>query len=522
MKLKKICLAVASAIAAGASAQAPALTLEQFDGTTVNVFTAGSTALDGAIRSYMRYICQNKVDEFQATVTQPVTPGIYANNNVLQSMYFCTLSTNAAIVTNAALRGQKLLIRKSSGDSGEGVVVGGGALAINFLANPAVVSTTSVNNVSNYTCTSGASTAASGSLGSIQQWSCGAFGTTTSTTGPAGFADVEFSLLNQIITPKVPAATINGNLTNYGIAANVWGVTVSKNLRDALQTVQGLPVGDDNEAFMPSLPKTVLTSLFTGSISDWSLLTDNANVALTTRVAPASANTGVFLARRPDSSGTQTSFRAMLLNSPCATTANFLPDNTGGVCGTAVAGATSVTVNQGTGNLLSCLGTLNTQGKYGIGFASSTNRPIANFGATNQTDAGWRYIKVGGVAPTLFNASQGRYDLLTEATLAYQTTGAQSPSGNPKALLDEMGTQLGQPTVLAAVNSGNAVQNYASTVWYAGVMTPGSNIAFSPTYPLSVAGVNGNPVLPTTRGTLGANSCQPVIVNSIQVPIQTQ
>ena len=515
MKLKKICLAVASAIAAGASAQAPALTLEQFDAATVNVFSSGSTALDGVIRSYMRYVCQSKVDEFQVTVTQPVTPGIYANNNVLQSAYFCTLSTNAALVTDNNLRGKKVLLRKSSGDSGEGVVVGGGALTINFLANPVVTNSTVTNGVSNYAgCVAGSSSAAAGSLVSIQQWSCTTGAVTTSTTGPGGFADVEFSLLNQLITPKVSNTGLN-DLQNYGIAANVWGIAVSKNLYTALQTLQGTGAGDD-EAHMPSLDKALMANLFTGIQSDWSVLTNAAGTALAN---PSSGDSSVYLARRPDSSGTQTSIGTMILNYPCSpASASMLLDNTGGVCGTSAGGSTSVTVNQSTGALLSCLGTLNNQGKYGIGFAGTTNRPV-NTSGTTTTDANWRYVKVNGVAPTLFNASTGRYDLVTEAVLGYRKTGGTAPTGLPKAMLDEMGVQLGQPNVLAAVNGGAATQNYATPTWFAGVMTPGINLSFSPTFPLSIAGVSANPVMTSTRSFNGPNSCQPLQRFGTSIPV---
>jgi hypothetical protein len=519
MKLKKICLAVASALAAGAATQAPALTLEQFDGTTINAFTSGSTALDGAIRAYMRYVCVGGVDEFQATVTQPVTPGIYANNNVLQSGYFCTLSSSSSVVTNATLRGKKILLRKSSGDSGEGVVVGGGALTINFLANPAVTNSSVTNSVSNYTCSAGSSSAASGSLGTIQQWTCTA-GTAASSTGVSGFADVEFSLLNQLITPKLTSTQL-GNLQNAQIAANVWGIAVSKNLYTALQTLQGISASGsaaDSEANMPSLDKEVLNALFTGVDSDWSALT---NISGTAIAAPSSADSGVYLARRPDSSGTQTSISVMLLNFPCVGSASaMLTDNTGGVCGTATPGSTSVTVNQGTGGLLSCLGTLNTAGKYGIGFASTSNRPVSTSGTT-VTDNGWRYVKVNGVAPTLFNASTGRYDLLTEAILGYEKTGVTAPTGDAKLMFDEMGVQLGQPSVLAAVNGGAATQNYAATTWFAGVMTPGSNTLFSPTFPLTISGVSANPVLPSTRSFNGPNSCQPLQRFGASIPVSS-
>ena len=422
-------------------------------------------------------------------------------------------------MSNSTLRGKKVFLRKSSGDSGEGVVVGGGALTINFLANPLVVSTTTANNVSNYTCAAATSSAASAPLGTIQQWSCTA-GTTTTTTGPAGFADVEFNLLNSLITPKLTSAQLN-NLTSAQIAANVWGIAVSKNLYTALQNMEGIVASGaalDSEANMPSLDKELLNSLFTGINSDWSGLTSLTGTAI---AAPSSGDSGVYLARRPDSSGTQASIGVTILNFPCAgTAAAMLTDSSGGVCGTATPGSTSVTVNQGTGNLLSCLGTLNTAGKYGVGFAGTNNRPVSTSG-TVTTDAGWRYVKVNGVAPTLFNASTGRYDLVTEAVLAYQKTGAGLPTGNAKLLLDEMGVQLGQPTVLAAVNGGNATQNYAGTTWFGGVLTPGSNTNFSPTFPLTISGVSANPVMAATRSFGGPNSCQPLQRFGASIPVSS-
>src|SRR5215813_10480084 len=120
MKLKTLSVAIMSALSAGAAGQAAALTLN--NAIDANVFTAGATAQDGLIRAFMRNACSNPVDEFQARITQPVSPGIYANNTVLQSLYFCTIDGGKI----PALGGKNVLLRKSSGDSGEGVVVGGG------------------------------------------------------------------------------------------------------------------------------------------------------------------------------------------------------------------------------------------------------------------------------------------------------------------------------------------------------------------------------------------------------------
>jgi hypothetical protein len=515
--MKKMTLAVATTLCAVAGQQASAITLESFDSSTVSAFTSGSTAYDTMLRAYMRYVCSDGVNEYRANVTQP-TAGVYTSTSILQSGYMCTLKNVSTVVTDANLRGKKVLVRKSSGDSGEGVVVGTGALTINFFADPVVTNSSVTNSVSNYTCAAGSSSAAAGVLGSIQQWSCTGVTAGAATTGAAGFADVEFSLLNQVITPKSTAASLSTNLQNYPIAANVWGIVVSKNLRDALQTAEGLTAGDDSEAGMPSIPPALVASILTGTITDWSALQNASGTAL------FSSPTTIYLARRPDSSGTQQSINATFLNKPCvgADTA-MLGDNTGGVCGTAVAaGNVSVTVGQGTGNLLSCLTTLNGSTKYGIGFASTTNNPISAIDRTisvthpaaTQTDAGWRYIKIGGFAPTLLNASIGAYPYVTEGALGYQKSGATLPTGLAKNLIDELGTQLGQPNVLAAVNvaaTQDSINNGTPPApFYTGVMTSAANVNYLPTYPMTVANVNANPTLALTRAINGLNACQPL------------
>jgi hypothetical protein len=489
----------------------------------------------------MRYICSGGVDEYMFKVTQTGNPSIYGTSTaILQSMYFCQLK-NDTTVSDLLLRGKKVLLRKSSGDSGEGVAVGTGVLSINFFANP-VPNGTNVNATSNYSgCAAGNpdttvttfSSVASGSLGTIQQWVCATPPTITldsTTGGAAGFADVEFSLLNQVITPRAAGKAISSNLTQKPTAAQVFGIAVTKNLRDALQTAEGLTAGDDTEAGMPSLPAQVIAGVFTGNVTDWSLLQgiDSNNNA----VPLFSTSTPVFLARRPQGSGTQASISAMFLNSPCVGADKSMLADSGNACGVGATNtlAVNVTQNQGTSDLLGCLKTLNAGGKYGIGFASTSNRPVSNFGATNQSDSNWRWIRVGGWAPTLYNASTGRYPYVTEGVLGWQTAsdttaGLLAPlagSGStPAALnvLNEIATQLVQPTVLSVVNGGNATQNYSNPTFYAGALTSGNATDsagnfYLPTYPMTVTSVNSNPVLAAARSIYGLNSCQPLMLNS--------
>ncbi|MFN0317293.1 MAG: hypothetical protein ACKVQA_19905 [Burkholderiales bacterium] len=524
MRTKKICLALASAFAATAAGNASALTLNNFDAGTVNVFTAGATAFDGSLRDYLRYICVGGVDEFRANVNQSATGGftpagnIYSVNTILQSAYFCTLRSDSRIV-DTTLHGKKLLLRKSSGDSGEGVVVGGGSLVINFLANP--VTDASADGASNYTCTAGTSSAAAGSLGTIQQWSCTAFPTTSTGTTPAGFSDVEFSLMNQVLVPALsPTQLAQSSSTTTPIAAQIFGVVVTKKLRDALQVVQGLTSGDDNETQMPSLRKSVVAALYTGNFFSWDSLTNSANTPIgSVAGVTAPAERLVHVARRPDSSGSQMSMRVMSLNNVCTPTQGFA-GQTVAACGTSLDildETPAVSINQGTGNLLSCLTTLDAASKWGIGLASTSNRPKSGVGGT---DANWRYIKVDGAAPTLLNATLGRYEFVTEGVLGWNGS-VNNPTGDVLKVLQEFSAQLDNPVILAGINGGNATQNYATTPWFAGVLTPGSSPAFNATYPITEAGVNANPVMLMTKSALGANSCQPhVMFNTVPVQVQ--
>jgi hypothetical protein len=506
MKLKTLSLAIISALSAGTAGQAAAITLN--NAVNVNVFTAGATAQDGLIRAFMRDVCSNRVDEFQGNITQPVSPGIYSNNTVLQSLYFCTI--DGAKITG--LGGQNLLLRKSSGDSGEGVVVGGGIFTINYFGAPvAVATTTNATGASNFTCTAGASTAAGSGLQAIQQWSCTAF-PVAATAQAAGFADVEPGLLNTLLTPQLSGAQLN-DLQVYNTVSQLFGVAVTKKLRDSLQKVEGLTVGNDTEPQMPSLSQTLLAGIFSGNIGTWDLLVDannSFNAIATTPGVTAPASDSVFLVRRPDSSGTMASIRTMFLDFPCSSGTADIPAQNSAACGTDVGGP-SVNIQQGTGGLLGCLKTLDSQNKWGIGFASMSNRPV-NPGTG--ADDNWRWIKVDGISPTLLNGASGKYKLQTEGTAFYRKTGASTPVGSAKTFIDQLGTKIGTVGVLGPVNSGgNANQLYGG--WQSGALVPASATSPTPDY----ANINTKPQSAVTRSFNSANTCQPEIVFGTPAPI---
>jgi hypothetical protein len=221
-------------------------------------------------------------------------------------------------------------------------------------------------------------------------------------------------------------------------------------------------------------------------------------------------DTTVYLVRRPDSSGTMASIRAMFMNYPCGPGTADIAPGLANSCGTA-----AVDIEQGTSGLLACLGTVHGAGKWGIGFASMSNRPassLANVGTAN--DQKWRWIKVDGVSPTLLNGATGKYKLQTEATGFYRAD--RGPTGDAKTFVDGMLAGLGTVDVLAPVNTGGASnQAYAATPWQSGALAPATSVSPTPDY----ANINSKPQSAATRSFNSANSCQPEIVFGTPAPI---
>lgn len=512
VKMKKICLAVGSAFAMGIAAHANAGTPVANLTTTLDGFTTGSTAFEPALRAYVRSICSSTVEEFQVAAVPQVGDAIYgtsggATSNQKAIIWQCSALTTA-IGSNTSLT-----LRKSSGDSGEGLTSATGFYPVNF------ISTANAQAVAGFTCGTASNTVAETGLSALNQQTCTYSSSTgsafiTATNGLAGIADVEPSILNNAINAVVPD-TGPSVIAVENIAAAVWGVPVTKTLRDKLQGVQGLTVGNDTEDQMPSLSHTALYSVFANTLASADSLTNAADVGITTLAfggSPASTNGNrIYFLRRPASSGTMASFKAMFGNKPCAGTTSWAGDSITAptacptLTTTTPAANRQVLLFQSTGNLVSCLTSLETNVRYAIGIASSSNNPIP----TGQPDKGFRYIKVDGYAPTLINAATGRYPYFTEATFM-TPLGALAPSGDAVTLLNNIKVGLRTPSVIAKVNNDNTGGDQTYGGFKTGyVITSASG--FSPTYPLTKAGMDTNPVVPGTRNTSQANSCQPVL-----------
>jgi len=524
MKVKKICLALASAFAVGAASQASALSLSAYSTlNTLDVFTAGSTAMEGPIRAYVRSVCTN-VDEYQFQNIPQTGAGVYvpSPSNQKQLYFLCTLNTSINGKTQLALR-------KSSGDSGEGVSSATGKYSVNFVPGNAAAGA--------YSCGAVSTLAADPPLVSMNQQTCN-FVTTVGTlitgpngptgTGLIGIADVEAPLLNVQLGGIISSAQL-GSVNPTAIVGNVWGVAVTKVLRDKLQSVQGLGT-TENEADIPTLSSATLYAIFANQLPSFASLTNASNVSITTTGA-LPAGDGLYFLRRPDSSGTMTSFKVMFGNTPCASgVAPWAGDgqNAQACDATVVNGSPVTQVFQSTGNLLGCLNTLNqvpNGGLYAVGIAATTSNPIPANDTTK--DAHWRWIKINGYTPSLVNAATGRYPYYTEATWLTPKAGPLAPSADSATFLNGLLGGLQSPTIIAKINGDNSGADQTYSNFQAGLVLTNAitqkNGAVAPTYPLSAANMRNNPVIPSTRNTANANSCQPVIdFGNTNIPVENK
>lgn len=477
MKRKLLSAAVGAALSAAVS---PALALlpSAYNPATANeTFVSGASAQEGQLLNWWRYACQAG------------TLDVYRRSN--QFIFFCTPDP----VKVPGLAKPDVVVYKSSvGGSGNGVDKVAQGATLQFM-NIATLSTTSC----------GAPTvvpATAGGLIAYNEYSNCSTTNAQNVVTEVGMSDVEPNLFVGIL-PGFTQADAN-SIPPKSINQLIFGVPVTKALRDALQGAQGLSVGAEDEANMPSLSKSQVTSIYTGSLPSptWD------NFGLNNAADPVNA---IWVARRVNSSGTQTSARVHFLNDPCAANmAGFVTDETGNpdhagdaaaVCGAAdplAAGFNNVYQGSGSGNVTTCMQRHNQNSRWAVGVLSTEFVPVVD--ANPAVDSGYRHIKIDGVAPTLYSAAQGRYHYVMEATMQWRA----SLAGDDLVVAQKMVDGFNNPVVISAINSG-LVQPYGP----AGILgVPGAN---APTDPITTANIVTNPVSAFTKSASGTtNNCQPL------------
>jgi hypothetical protein len=478
MKLSKISVCVAAACIA-VSVPALAITANnysntgEFAGDTMNIRVSGATAQDpGLLASALRYCVAGSLHRYAIS-----------NNFV----YFC--NTNTALITPRPGTTKVAFYKYSVGGSGAGVgLVNGGAANVPFLdlakINASCAGTSSVADLDGAgplpTYVDVACSAASGVL-------------TTNATSYIGVSDVEPSFFG---SPN----TYN-NLNSEPLATVIFGVPVTRNVYERLQTLQGLTVGGLSEADMPSLSQAQLTSLYTQAGITWSLLG-----------VSGLANDDVYVVRRVDSSGTQKTFEALIartVNSTatgksCQADVDFfaadaltpaITDNatTDAACA-GVAAASSVITASGSGQVTRCLDGHQSRGRGAIGILTTE---------TKQTAAGnWRFVKVNSIAPTHGQVAAGKYTQYSDASLNTRISGPSPTAGAAgyPAFLTRLRADFSDPTLINVINAG------AQTFGQSGLMA--LDVLESPVPTPDYTGVQGRNPWSRLVGGSTFNNCQ--------------
>ncbi|MFI3155827.1 MAG: hypothetical protein QX199_06695 [Methylococcaceae bacterium] len=512
--MKKLILAAAVSTALLGGAAQAAITVDGNGipvinaATTYEIFLSGSSAAQPFIESLMtsskvpvaNRICDSSqlIYQFKDTATSGKD----------QNAYLCVLNTaNPALKGLAAGKTNLLLYKRNNGGSAQGVNPVVADAAIDFLkvdtaANCAVASTGVAG--TSFTKINCDYTAGNVELSNPQKPDFGMsdvdpaqfFGQNT----PAGFAPVTADDVNK--------------LTVKAAGALVFGVPVTKKLRDAMQEAQfgktHACVGKETTACMPSLSSAQIASIFTGKLNSWKQLKLGASSDLYTNASAANkpASDRLHICRRTNGSGTGAQFGIKFLNYPCSDVATPSASETGALPET-VAKA-QIHENSSAGVVSECLSELdsgvNTVGTafnntYGVRWAIGIQGTEHN--ASGSFD--YRYIKIDGVEPSLDQVARGKYKDWVELTYQYNKTHAFDVS--EQSIVDELIKQAGNPVVMAATNLA------AVHLWGQG--------GFLATPQFFAAPANGiiakdKPINPFSHGTTDAttNNCRiPAIYN---------
>ncbi|MCV2349669.1 hypothetical protein [Paucibacter sp. Y2R2-4] len=273
----------------------------------------------------------------------------------------------------------------------------------------------------------------------------------------AGLSDVEPKLLQD---PVNGGTNLNvGSLNAAGFVQNVFGVAVNKSLYLALQKAQGLDNAgaiDESAAKQPSIPAGFVRGALTGQISGNLSTKKGWNLLIPSTVDAAVDTKQVNVCRRTNGSGTQAASNVYFAANPCAGGGAYIPSaNTqvGGVNGTVAqvilaTGRTGYFEGSSTQLVESCLGTTaEGVGAYALGIVGRENNPLANGG-----DKGYRFVKLGGVAPERANVIDTSYDFAFESSMQWSTLAANAPAADVAAFLTDMRNNMGKASVLAKLD----------------------------------------------------------------------
>ncbi len=483
-KLSHIATAAGLAVVAAsalANPTSPNRDPNQYSSGTTDVYLAGSSAVDLALTKFIANTCN------------AASLDTYRTDAGGKTYYLWTCETTGS--TGFGVANTKIAIHKNTNSSSDGVnMVTNGAGTLAYLqvsdlttaasqcavAPSVVAATATIPTYNVYTCGTTAGNAGVGSLGHTVRF---------------GFADSEPAQFNSAVTTQLTTA--------YPLTI-VFGIPVTKNVRDLLQTAQGLTAGSEVESQMPSLTSGQINEIYTGNFQDWGSL----GITLP-------GDNSVYVARRSNGSGTTRAFDVNFAGDFC--TPGQSPIVTGSAI-TAVATTCNSTANGGklvaqagtSDDMAACLASYQQNGGVGaIGYLSTDYLP--------GTGDFYRWVKVDGYAPKLLNVVDNKWKDWSEESINYNkatTLVATSDDGKFYAALKTFSSNI---TLLSEV-AKNLPQT-TSGQWTGGVlsaMAGGANkagwgvtpAAAQQAAPRSDASVLAAPVnLSTRSGSSGYNLC---------------
>lgn len=433
MNVRLIALA---ALAATGSAQAALITPAQLDAArTANTLKEyrifGASAQSRMVGAYMKSIC-NAAD---FTTYFDTTSG--SNHRG----YACTLSKKVGQHNI----GTMILVNKRE--------AGGSILGVNPIAQ------NSAQNAMQITAASGCVVTGLPADVNSASYTCGQVALQT---GHAGISDVEPARFSDVVTVDGVAVNLNlpaGNDDNgtpwavlttteqnaLDVAAvnqTLFGIAANLNLRNALQSAQGLTVGSDAAADMPSMPRAFYAAAIAGYVrgggtnASWKTLTGAAGDELKQ----------VNICRRANGSGTQASSNLFFADAATITSdANGMLFPLTATGALAINGTLAVIEATSTGSVESCLtnAVLGSTG-YAMGVVSYEVEP----GTKN-----YRFVKIDGAAPDKALARIGGYPFVYSASMQFKKTGAGALNAEQKAFVSAMRTQLTTPVIISGLDA---------------------------------------------------------------------
>jgi len=361
---------------------------------TLELRMSGASAQDIALEKAIALMCDS------GTLN-----GITMTN---QSFYYCSITggaTKEGVTVLSGVTQTKLAVWKmSTGGSGNGIAPVATAGSLAFLNVTAIAANTSY-------LSAGTNVTSSVLPTYTMQTVIGA-GTslTKNDVTQVGLSDVEPSLLSA-------TATNIALLTRSEGAHLTFGIPVTKTLRNQLQQDQGLTIGSETEANVPSLSRVQIAAMMNGGITNFSQLSQNADTSLRVPSAP------VNIAFRSATSGTTRVNNAYfgvdsgqcVLNAKARKSATSA-DATGAACSV---NSTNQIVIQASGSdtVVTCLNNFENNTKAAFGILSMETSTAAGTAGEKV-----RFIKIDGQAPTLLNVANGKYGLWASVSYQYKST----------------------------------------------------------------------------------------------------